>query len=162
MTPKHQEEKDEKTLSIRPSRAGNQLCFANPSEGFSRHPPRLNGARRCERSSQSFSSSSSSSSSTCGRGVASILWTVVREVCCPGGTQRTLSRRDWMIVVRQFIAWNTPKKGEPSRRDGVSRATRHIHRPWSKNVLSTQSYRSLRDGPCSTSVPGTSYLATFV
>jgi hypothetical protein len=61
MTPKHQEEKDEKTLSIRPSWAGNQLCFANPSEGFSRHPPRLNGARRCERSSQSFSSSSSKS-----------------------------------------------------------------------------------------------------
>src|SRR5258708_23437147 len=30
MTPKHQEEKDEKTLSICPSRAGNQLCFANP------------------------------------------------------------------------------------------------------------------------------------
>jgi len=51
-----------------------------------------------------------------------------------------------MIVARQFIAWNTPKKGEPSRRDGVSRATRHIHRPWSKNVLSTESYRSLRDG----------------
>jgi hypothetical protein len=33
-----------------------------------------------------------------------------------------------MIVARQFIAWNTPKKGEPSRRDGVSRATRHIRR----------------------------------
>jgi hypothetical protein len=33
-----------------------------------------------------------------------------------------------MIVARQFIAWNTPKKGEPSRRDGVSWATRHIHR----------------------------------
>jgi hypothetical protein len=32
----------------------------------------------------------------------------------------------------------------------------------SKNVLSTQSHRSLRDGPCSISVPGTSYLATFV
>jgi len=78
--------------------------------------------------------------------VASILWTVVREVCCPGGTHRTLSRRDRMIVARQFIAWNTPKKGEPSRRDGVSRATRHIHRPWSKNVLSTESYRSRRDG----------------
>jgi hypothetical protein len=51
-----------------------------------------------------------------------------------------------MIVARQFIAWNTPKKGEPSWRDGVSRATRHIRRPWSKNVLSTESYRSLRDG----------------
>jgi hypothetical protein len=51
-----------------------------------------------------------------------------------------------MIVARQFIAWNTPKKGEPSRRDGVSRAARHIHLPWSKNVLSTESYRSLRDG----------------
>jgi hypothetical protein len=50
-----------------------------------------------------------------------------------------------MIVARQFIAWNTPKKGEPSRRDGVSRAARHIHRPWSKNVLSAESYRSLRD-----------------
>jgi len=57
-----------------------------------------------------------------------------------------LSRRDGMIVARQFIAWNTPKKGEPSRRDGVSWATRHIRRPWSKNVLSTESYRSLRDG----------------
>src|SRR5258707_13885328 len=62
---------------------------------------------------------------------------------CQGGL---LSRRDRMIVARQFIAWNTPKKGEPSRRDGVSRATRHIHRPWSKNVLSTESYRSLREG----------------
>jgi hypothetical protein len=53
-----------------------------------------------------------------------------------------------MIVARRFIAWNTPKKGEPSRRerDGVSWATRHIRRPWSKNVLSTESYRSLRDG----------------
>jgi hypothetical protein len=51
-----------------------------------------------------------------------------------------------MIVARQFIAWNTPKKGEPSRRDGVSWATPHIRRPWSKNVLSTESYRSLRDG----------------
>jgi hypothetical protein len=51
-----------------------------------------------------------------------------------------------MIVARLFIAWNTPKKGEPSRRDGVSWATRHIRRPWSKNVLPTQSYRSLRDG----------------
>jgi hypothetical protein len=79
-------------------------------------------------------------------GVASILRTVVWEICCPEGTHRTLSRRDWMIVARQFIAWNTPKKGEPSRRDGVSWATPHIRRPWSKNVLSTESYRSLRDG----------------
>jgi hypothetical protein len=51
-----------------------------------------------------------------------------------------------MIVARQFFSWNTPKKGEPSWRDGVSRATRHIRRPWSKNVLSTELYRSLRDG----------------
>jgi hypothetical protein len=51
-----------------------------------------------------------------------------------------------MIVARQVIAWNTPKKGEPSRRDGVSWATPHTRRPWSKNVLSTESYRSLRDG----------------
>src|SRR5260221_10851773 len=51
-----------------------------------------------------------------------------------------------MIVARQFIAWNTPKKGEPARRGGVSWATPHIRRPWSKNVLSTESYRSLRDG----------------
>jgi hypothetical protein len=29
----------------------------------------------------------------------------------------------------------------------VSWATSHIRRPWSKNVLSTESYRSLRDGP---------------
>jgi hypothetical protein len=57
---------------------------------------------------------------------------------CPEGTG--------MIVARQFIAWNTPKKGEPSRRDGVNWATPHIRRPWSKNVLSTESYRSLRDG----------------
>src|SRR5258707_11180309 len=57
---------------------------------------------------------------------------------CPEG--------DWMIVARQFIAWNTPKKGGPSRRDDVSWATPHIRRPWSKNVLSTESYRSLRDG----------------
>ena len=78
--------------------------------------------------------------------MASILRTVVWEICCPEGTHRTLSRRDWMIVARQFIAWNTPKRGEPSRRDGVSWATPHIRRPWSKNVLSTESYRSLRDG----------------
>jgi hypothetical protein len=56
-------------------------------------------------------------------GVASILRTVVWEICCPEGTHRTLSRRD-----------------------GVSWATPHIRRPWSKNVLSTESYRSLRDG----------------
>ena len=43
-------------------------------------------------------------------GVASILRTVVWEICCPEGTHRTLSRRDSMIVARQFIAWNTPKK----------------------------------------------------
>src|SRR5258707_6395988 len=79
-------------------------------------------------------------------GVASILRTVVWEICCPEGTHRTLTRRDLIIVARQFIAWNTPKKGEPSRRDGVSWATPHIRRPWSKNVLSTESYRSLRDG----------------
>jgi hypothetical protein len=79
-------------------------------------------------------------------GVASILRTVVWEICCPEGTHRTWFRRDWMIVARQFIAWNTPKKDEPSRRDGVSWARPHIRRPWSKNVLSTESYRSLRDG----------------
>jgi hypothetical protein len=38
------------------------------------------------------------------------------------------------------------QKSEPSRMDGVSWATPHIRRPWSKNVLSTESYRSLRDG----------------
>jgi hypothetical protein len=59
-----------------------------------------------------------------------------------------------MIVARQFIAWNTPKKGEPSGKDGVRWATRHIRRPWSKNVLSTESYRSLRDGFFAWHAPG--------
>ena len=85
--------------------------------------------------------------------LASNLWTGVESVC-PGGTPRTLSRRDRMIAARQFIAWNTPKKGEPSRRGGVSRAARHIHRPWSKNVLSAESYRSLRDGFFVSHTPG--------
>jgi len=58
-----------------------------------------------------------------------------------------------MIVARQFIAWNALGK-DPSRRDGVSRAARHIHRPWSKNVLSTESYRSLRDGFFGWHTPG--------
>src|SRR5258708_2429671 len=49
---------------------------------------------------------------------------------CPEGMHRTLARRDWMIVARQFIAWHTPEKGEPARRDGVSWATPHIRRPW--------------------------------
>jgi len=36
----------------------------------------------------------------------------------------------------------------------VCRATRHIHRPWSKNVLPTESYRSLRDGFFGWHTPG--------
>src|SRR5260370_5329884 len=46
------------------------------------------------------------------------------------------------------------KKGKPSCKDGVSWATTHIHRPWSKNVLSTESYRSLRDGFFGWHTPG--------
>jgi hypothetical protein len=105
-------------------------------------------------SSRKRSTSCSCSCSKRAADLASILWTVFREVCCPGGTHRALSRRDRMIVARQFIAWNMPKKSEPSRRDGVSRAARHIHLPWSKNVLSTESYRALRDGFFAWHTPG--------
>ena len=32
------------------------------------------------------------------------------ESLCPGGTRDSLSRRDSMIVARQFIAWNVSKR----------------------------------------------------
>src|SRR5260221_1607383 len=67
-----------------------------------------------------------------------------------------------MIVARQFIAWNVSKKKATSRRDGMSPASRSIHRPRNKNVLSTESYRSLRDGTCFSWLPGTSDLATII
>src|SRR4029077_7733141 len=50
-------------------------------------------------------------------GVASILWTVVREVCHPGGTHRTLSRRERMIVARHPAAAGCLAAIIPSLRD---------------------------------------------
>src|SRR5260221_11694833 len=102
--------------------------------------------RRVGGSQLSSSSSSSSSSSTLELGWLRFCGQLSGRFGGPKGRIGLCPEGDWMIVARQFIAWNTPKKGEPSRRDGVSWATPHIRRPWSKNVLSTESYRSLRDG----------------
>jgi hypothetical protein len=50
------------------------------------------------------------------------------------------------MVARQFIAWDVSKKA--TRPVGTARGEPPdvFHRPRNKNVLSTQSYRSLRDG----------------
>ncbi len=76
----------------------------------------------------------------------------------PEGMPDLLSRRDRMIVARQFIAWNPFSKRDPSRRDGMIGSIRLL--PYQAPDARTRppsnrsSYRPLRDGLHGYGTPG--------